>query len=158
MLAPSGGIELERKHIPMNTEFKFDGMPPYPQGELRFVELLKKHIPFVPHWDETSASKNTLDLKRGVYLQIDFPDPEQLLTSAYGDFQRFLRECGLDGKSSPLAVRHLPALETDCGIFRFSFPVEMYRTLYAGDTTRESSVPGRAAVPGVPVPTLSFQL
>ena len=113
MLAPSGGIELERKHIPMNTEFKFDGMPPYPQGELRFVELLKKHIPFVPHWDETSASKNTLDLKRGVYLQIDFPDPEQLLTSAYGDFQRFLRECGLDGKSIPLAVRHLPGCEKE---------------------------------------------
>lgn len=83
----------------MNTEFKIDGMPPYPLGEPRFVELLKKHIPFVPHWDETSAPKNALDLTRGVCLQIDFPDPENLLTSAYGDFQRFLGECGLDGKA-----------------------------------------------------------
>ena len=86
-------------------------MPGYPQGEPRFIELLKQHTPFVPHWDESAKpGPDELDLKRGAVLRTDFPDPEKLLETAYADFGRFLTEAGLAGGTVPVRVKLRPGL------------------------------------------------
>ena len=96
-----------------STTAAINGMPPYPQGEPDFVNLLKQHVPFVPHWPETSAGTDEADLTKGVFLQIEFPDPEQLLQTAYADFNRFLAEAGLAGPRIPVTIRKTAGYEPE---------------------------------------------
>ncbi len=81
-------------------------MPPFPQGELKFVELLKKHEPFVPNWEKRTCLPEEADLTCGVALEVEFPDPEKLLDTAYSDFRRFTAEAGLQG-DFPVKVRYI---------------------------------------------------
>ena len=82
-----------------------DSMPSYPQGEPAFVEMLKRHTPFVPHWENAGCGGDELNMKQGVILNPLFPDPENLLETAYVDFNRFLSEAGLTGKAVPVEIR-----------------------------------------------------
>lgn len=77
------------------------------------MELLKKHTPFVPHWEKRPCRNDELDTTPGVSLQADFPDSEQLLETAYADFNRFLNEAGLAGTALEATVRHTPGLENE---------------------------------------------
>ena len=80
-------------------------MPGYPQGEPGFVEMLKRHDTFVPHWEDRPCRGDELDLKAGTRLDAQFPDPEKLLGTAYFDFNRFLSEAGLNGNAIAVKVR-----------------------------------------------------
>ena len=96
------------------SAFQDVAMPSYPQGEPRFIGLLKQHTPFVPHWDETAQpGSNELNLKPGAVLRADFPDPEKLLETAYSDFDRFLAEAGLAGGSVPVFVKPCSGMESE---------------------------------------------
>ena len=104
-------------------------MPGYPQGEPRFIELLKQHTPFVSHWDGRGPAADELNLKPGVVLKSDFPDPEKLLETAYADFDRFLAEAGLAGDAVSVFVK-------ECGGMKH----EAYRLTVGKDSvTLESS-------------------
>ena len=71
-------------------------MPDFPKGKPPFIDLLSSHEPFVPHWeDPRKAADDELDVRGGLSLQFDFPDPEKLLETAVFDFNRFLREASL---------------------------------------------------------------
>ena len=85
-------------------------MPEYPQGEPAFVELLKTHTPFTPHWEKRPCQSDELDTSQGITFQSSFPDPEQLLETAYADFQRFLGEAGLNGSAIPVTVQQVIGL------------------------------------------------
>ena len=80
-------------------------MPAYPQGEPAFVDLLKRHTPFTPHWEDAECGENELDMRQGAILRPDFPDPGKLLETAYSDFNRFLAEAQLTGETVPVYVR-----------------------------------------------------
>ena len=80
-------------------------MPGYPQGEPGFVEMLKRHDVFTPHWEDRPCAGDELDMKRGTYLHMDFPDPEKLLETVCFDFNRFLDEAGLKGDAVAVRVR-----------------------------------------------------
>ena len=114
----------------MNHDYK-NTMPEYPQGEPRFVELLKQHTSFIPHWEENEPHKNELDLRLGATLQINFPDPEKLLETAYADFNRFLSEAELNGNTIPIHVRHLSGMEWE--EYRLTIDAKIV-TLEASDT------------------------
>ena len=86
------------------------GMPGYPQGEPAFVELLKQHTPFVPHWDDTPCAPDELNAKKGLFLKTAFPDPEKLLETAYADFSRFLSEAELAGNAVAVEVKQTAGL------------------------------------------------
>ena len=87
------------------TPSDLSDMPAYPQGEPAFVELLKRHTPFIPHWDDAGPGEDELNMKQGVVLRTDFLDPEKLLETAYFDFNRFLAEAQLTGETIPVRVR-----------------------------------------------------
>ena len=113
------------------TASDLNGMPAYPQGEPAFVELLKRHTPFIPHWDDAEPGENELDLKPGAVLRPDFPDPEKLLETAYSDFNRFLAEARLTGEAVPVCVRETPGF----GREEYRLTVEKTAvTLEASDT------------------------
>ena len=80
-------------------------VPGYPQGEPGFVEMLKRHTEFVPHWEDRACREDELNLKAGVRLEAGFPDPEKLLETAYFDFDRFLSEAGLKGDAVTVKVQ-----------------------------------------------------
>ena len=86
------------------------GMPGYPQGEPAFVEMLKQHTPFVPHWDDTSCALDELNAKNGLFLKTAYPDPEKLLETAYADFSRFLSEAELAGEAVAVEVKQTAGL------------------------------------------------
>jgi len=90
-----------------------DAMPGYPQGEPGFIGVLKRHTPFVAHWEDAEPRKNELDMRPGAVLLPDFPDPERLLETAYSDFRRFLAEAGLDGGAVPVRVKLAPGMERE---------------------------------------------
>jgi len=79
-------------------------MPPFPPGEPGFIELLKQHAPFHPHWEpDVQAQAEELDPRRGVAIDFDFADQEGLLETALSDLKRFLLEAGIG--AGPIAVK-----------------------------------------------------
>ena len=93
-------------------------MPDFPKGTPAFVEMLKKHEPFIQHWDlsRPSAPDELSLLPGGISLEPAFPDPEKLLDTAYADFRRFLSEAELSGGKIPVKVKETAG-----------FPEEAYR-------------------------------
>ncbi len=93
-------------------------MPDFPKGTPAFVEMLKKHEPFIQHWDlsRPSAPDELSLLPGGISLEPAFPDPEKLLDTAYADFRRFLAEAELSGGKIPVKVKETAG-----------FPEEAYR-------------------------------
>ena len=87
-----------------------DGMPSYPQGEPAFVGMLKKHTPFTAHWEDRPCAEKELNARSGLFLKSDFPDPEKLLETVYGDLNRFLAEAQLSGNAVPVEVKEIAGL------------------------------------------------
>ena len=86
-------------------------VPAYPQGEPAFISMLKRHDPFVPNWDSAwTCSPDQLDVKRGLFLDFQFPDPEKLLETAIFDLERFMKEAGVAGSEIKITVRQDAAL------------------------------------------------
>ena len=89
-------------------------MPPFPQGEPAFVELLKKHEAFFPNWElSRGCARDQLDVTRGVKLDFQFPDTEKLVETAIFDFNRFAEEAGIVGNSITVTVRKASGLKTE---------------------------------------------
>ena len=80
--------------------------PPFPTGELAFVKELKKHVPFIPHRnDSASPAPNTVSLLQGLDVQFSFPDEEKRLETALSDLERFLGEANIpSGKGLPVRI------------------------------------------------------
>lgn len=90
----------------MNYDQMLNTMPPFVHGELPFLNDLKFHKPFVPHWKkDRRPATDELDLTAGVCLADSFPDPEKLLETAFADFRLFVDEAGLAGKRIAITVR-----------------------------------------------------
>ena len=87
-----------------------EGMPAYPQGEPAFVGMLKQHTPFTAHWEDRPCGENELNARNGLFLKSDFPDPEKLLETAYSDFNRFLNEAELTGKTVAAEIKEISGL------------------------------------------------
>ena len=70
--------------------------PPFPGENGALAEELNRHVPFVPDWDfSQKVAEGEADFRRGLFLRMEYPDPEGLLQTAETDFNRFLREAGL---------------------------------------------------------------
>ncbi len=64
--------------------------PPFPQGELAFVEELKKYDPRKVHWNSNATIPANCFVLQGKWqIAKDFPDPENLLETAYDALLRF---------------------------------------------------------------------
>ena len=102
------------------------------QPEKRFVEELKRpvHMNKPLGFGKGFRGEGQADLS-GMYLDVDFSDPENLLETAYEDFQAFLKVCEMGGHRYPLRIRQIPA-----GTFEaYTLTVtEENCTLSAGDT------------------------
>lgn len=69
--------------------------PPFPQGELRFLNDLKSWKIPTPHWREKELpGKEFADFRSGFTLSRSFPDPEGLLESVYDHLERFRKAAG----------------------------------------------------------------
>ncbi len=65
-------------------------VPPFPEGEPRFVNELRKYSRRQPHWqDFTELPAGMTDLRNGWKIDARFPDPDGVLTSAYDALERF---------------------------------------------------------------------
>ena len=54
-------------------------IPDFPQGEPGFVPLLKEPVRIFNHRDDNAAQPaDTLDLRGGLRIELQFPDPENL--------------------------------------------------------------------------------
>ena len=72
-------------------------MPGFPQGELKFVQMLKEREVFVANWDENiKVDANDCDLRRTVKVINNFPDNEELLVTAFNDINNFLVDAKLN--------------------------------------------------------------
>ena len=102
------------------------------QPEKTFIEALKRplHGEKPGNFGRGCRRDGEADLS-GMYLDVDFPDPENLLETAYGDFRKFLAVCEMGGTRYPLRIRQIPA-----GTFEaYTLAVTQEGcTLSAGDT------------------------
>lgn len=63
-----------------------------PESSWQFVEELQAPLHQYPiSWSRKVPPRGMADLRSGVILDIQFPDPDALLDTAYADFRRFLR-------------------------------------------------------------------
>jgi len=127
--------------------------PPFPQGEPGFVNELKQYDVRAPHWDVSGAvPPGSLGLAGKWCVKKSFPDPENLLETAYGALDRFVsahvpagqesvavetrRDESLEGESYSIDV-------SSAGIVLASSGTEgMRRALYALiDLCRSAAVP-----------------
>ena len=54
--------------------------PPFPQGEPRFVEALRRKPEFHTYWDMSlEPQEDEADFRKGLDFHAEFPDPEKLL-------------------------------------------------------------------------------
>lgn len=70
--------------------------PPFPQGEPRFVEALRRKPEFHTYWDMSlEPQEDEADFRKGLDFHAEFPDPEKLLVTATEEMLRFLQEAGI---------------------------------------------------------------
>lgn len=106
-------------------------MPPFPKGEPAFVELLKKHEKFIPHWDlSLGCQQDELDVSRGIKVVFHFPDQEKLLDSALHDLSCFLSDAGIPFGDIPVTISATTGLERES--YRLTVQDEIL--LESGDT------------------------
>ncbi|MBN2375490.1 MAG: hypothetical protein JXD22_03760 [Sedimentisphaerales bacterium] len=66
---------------------------PEPPGEesWKFVEDLKKPLPFVLFWKEGSQlQQGQVDIRGGLFVERNYPDKQEVLETAYADLENFL--------------------------------------------------------------------
>lgn len=75
------------------------------QPDCEFIELLKTPIHAQPpaNWRTGSPLEDEFSVE-GMYLNISFPDPENLLKTAYNDFYDFLDVCKIKGNKYPVHI------------------------------------------------------
>lgn len=87
-------------------------MPPFPEGEPGFVELLRSHVPFVRKWNaDVDVPAGYLSVLPGIRVDNSFPDPENLLETVLSDFDRFLHEAEVAGDGVDLIIRYTAGYE-----------------------------------------------
>ena len=107
--------------------------PPFPQGEPRFIEALRRKPEFRPYWNRNlEPRKDEADFRKGLDFRAELPDPEELLVTATEEMLRFLREADIfvPGATS-IITRKAGNLEGE------SFRIVVERdqiTIEAGDT------------------------
>jgi len=70
--------------------FDIDKIPPQPgKDQWYFVEDLKSPFWQKITWTTLSPPPSTADLRQGIQLEAMFPDPKNLLNTAYEDFEKF---------------------------------------------------------------------
>ncbi|MBQ2897162.1 MAG: hypothetical protein IJE46_02430 [Clostridia bacterium] len=102
------------------------------QPECEFIELLKAHVHKEPpmNWGLGAMQENEFSAD-GMYLNPAFPDPENLLETAYEDFNAFLNVCKISGNKFPVNIVHQKT-----SVFE-SYEVKITKngiTVSAGDT------------------------
>lgn len=81
-------------------------MPDFPGGEPGFVGELCREPARMIHWDRSPEPvAGELDIRGGLHLDADFPDPGKRLSTAYDDFERFLSGNRIEGQGTILKVR-----------------------------------------------------
>ena len=80
-------------------------MPPFTHEVPAFVEKLTQHTVFNPECVQRVAGENEIDASAGLFPVAEFPDPEDLLSSALHDLTRFLKEAGYCGNALPLKIQ-----------------------------------------------------
>ena len=108
-------------------------VPPFPSGTPGFMDDLKTPDPRAPHWDtESAVPENRLSLAGDWQIQRSFPDPEELLETAYSAVERFART------HAPRAERTLQIIcALDENLEREAFTIEVSSCgirLFAADT------------------------
>lgn len=83
---------------------KISPVPSFPAGEPEFVSELRKYPSRKPLWQQGDFPPDAVDLHHGWKLDIRFPDPEELLKSAYDALERF-KEAYTDKSSDALILR-----------------------------------------------------
>lgn len=81
-------------------------MPDFPAETPKFIEELRQEPARRIRWDWNRAvPPEELNLRNGIFLQGDFPDPEGVLETVYSDFDRFLSGNRIAGQGVPLRIR-----------------------------------------------------
>lgn len=77
----------------MQKHFLDLSVPPEqpPESSWTFAEELQKKIHPPIHWPQGRPNSHEADLRRGVRVRPEFPDPSGVLPAAYSDFHDFLR-------------------------------------------------------------------
>ncbi|MBE6359255.1 MAG: hypothetical protein E7057_08430 [Lentisphaerae bacterium] len=89
-------------------------IPGFPQGEPGFVDWLKEPVRTYSHRDDQAAQPvDTLDLRAGLAVDLQFPDPEKLLETAVYDLNRALDDLKLKGDKIPIRLMKNTALENE---------------------------------------------
>jgi len=101
--------------------------PPFPSGEPAFVDDLRRPQILRPHWVTASVpSSGDADLRAGLRLKTEFPDPEGLLYTAEENLCRFLREAPLwNPDGIPVFTRQNSALSGET--FRMTVATDSIR-------------------------------
>ena len=60
-----------------------------------FIKELKSNLHRKPHWNREKPKPEELNLRNGVVIVKKYPDPENLLDTAWQDFERFLDDIGI---------------------------------------------------------------
>jgi len=62
-----------------------------PESEWKFIEEIKQPLHSQINWYRESAANNEVSLAEGVELELNFPDSENLLDTAYADLKYFFK-------------------------------------------------------------------
>ena len=85
-----------------------------PEEKWTFIEDLKQPLHQNITWRKRAALKGEVSLAKGVRLVIQFPDPRELLATAYDDFRLFLEKARLSLSGSyVISVRQKRTLATE---------------------------------------------
>ncbi len=89
-------------------------IPGFPQGEPGFVSYLKEPVRTFSHRDDNAVQpSDTLDLRPGLTIDLQFPDPEKLLETAVHDLNRALDDLQLKGSRIPVRLMKNAALKNE---------------------------------------------
>ena len=88
-------------------DYDFMTPPPFPTGELRFMELLRQPQEFIPRWNMNIVpGSGEADFRCGMAICNNYPDPEKLLETAVDDLSNIISSAGMlkaDGKIIEIA-------------------------------------------------------
>lgn len=91
---------------------------PPEEKKLRFVEEVKKPLWGKHNWSKITPQGSYANLSYGVTIKTDFPDPDQLLETAYKDLLNFLEAGNIKTRNGKYII------ET---CFAFAFSIESYQ-------------------------------
>lgn len=90
---------------------KISPVPSFPAGEPEFVNELRKYPGRKPRWQQEKVPQDAVDLRHGWKLETRFPDPEELLKSAYDALDRFKEAyTGKSSESLKILIEKAPQL------------------------------------------------